>query len=608
MSSIIVKKNIPEYNDSFDNDTSLNKEETKSEILFSSEESYNMFNKNRILENQNFYEILYKNQEPFSLNKEEDNLFNILESATTNKNYFIKIDDSKEPHEEDKNSLIKGKSLIGKKTKSNHQQEDAETVEMNDNSDKKDKQKSDKKSKDEQKIINDFKQTFFSIYIRTIFESSENLFNCIKSLIFFLLVNLFVHSDDKNNKHYNENNNFINNLETNFNKWKWKEILKEYFTVVLPNEEYILFLNKILDVCEDKKNDPENKNTIELLDLTPFKYFKEVIDKGFGKQHNYSNGKQMIKNILDRIKCLILQIVKKNIKEIKEEKIVNNNINQNFIDSQSDNSGNNLDEELNNDFKAINVNKVNDNNNLQINDNNKSTNYSSNDTNITKTFKIEKKIRRDNLLNVLKNMILKAFEIVFKGKIQKKNIFYVSKPLKDNEEKKEGSDFTEYAEKLKEELKINKVNKEVENLIKMTKKEFLKGIMEDKYKEFITKKEFLEIDEEEQKTYFKNLKCKIKAIEIFKSNDLDGLILLTKLINIDQDFYIKIINPENFEKTIKILDVYKDFNIYLNFGYNKDNEDNEDNVDKYITKRRDKLEKIINDIICEKKAKINKVK
>ena len=307
-------------------------------------------------------------------------------------------------------------------------------------------------------------------------------------------------------------------------------------------------------------------------------------------------------------KCLILQIVKKNIKEIKEEKIVNNNINQNFIDSQSDNSGNNLDEELNNDFKAINVNKVNDNNNLQINDNNKSTNYSSNDTNITKTFKIEKKIRRDNLLNVLKNMILKAFEIVFKGKIQKKNIFYVSKPLKDNEEKKEGSDFTEYAEKLKEELKINKVNKEVENLIKMTKKEFLKGIMEDKYKEFITKKEFLEIDEEEQKTYFKNLKCKIKAIEIFKSNDLDGLILLTKLINIDQDFYIKIINPENFEKTIKILDVYKDFNIYLNFGYNKDNEDNEDNVDKYITKRRDKLEKIINDIICEKKAKINKVK
>ena len=604
MSSISTKKNICEFNDSFDNDTSLNKEETKSKNVFSSEALNNMFNNTRQLENPNLFEILNKNPDLISLSNEDDNRRYFIESPPTDKNYDLKNEDSKVIHEEEQNNLTKEKSFIGKKTKSNHQQEDAETIEINDNSDKKDESKNDKKSENEQNNINEFKQPYFCTFIGKILELSEKSVNFTKYLIFFLLVNIFVHSNDKNKENYEKNENFINDLETNFNVWKWKEILEKYFTVIEPNEENILFLKRILSIYEDKKNEPENKNAIELLGLTPFEYFKKVIDKGFGDQHNYSIDKRMIKCISKIIKCLIRLIEKKEIKEIKEGKLENNNINQNFIDSQSDNSDKNLDEELiNNDFNNINENKVN-NNNLQINDNNKSTKCASNDTNITKTYKIEKKIRRDNLTNVLKNMILKAFDKVFIGKSPKELIFFISKK-KEEEKDFMDTNFDEYTKKFTK-IKIN----EVEELRKTNKNEFLKEIMKDNeniYIKYISKEEFFQIDKDEQIRYFKNLKCKIKAIEIFKSNDLDGLILLTKLINIDQDYNIKIINSENFEKTIKILDFYKDFIIYLNFGY-KDNVDNEDNLDKYITKRRDKLEEIINDIIQEKKAKINKFK
>ena len=178
-------------------------------------------------------------------------------------------------------------------------------------------------------------------------------------------------------------------------------------------------------------------------------------------------------------------------------------------------------------------------------------------------------------------MILKAFKIVLEKTIKKNNFFSEEKiqkkkfcvsgikQSKDKKEKKEEldfmqTDFTEYAEKLKEDLKINAVKEEAENLIKIKKKDFLKGIMEDKYSEFISKKVFFDDDEEEQKAYFKKLNCKIKAIEIFESKDLEGLILLTKLINIDQDFNIKIINPDDFEEIIQKLEGNQNFSINLN--------------------------------------------
>ena len=209
-------------------------------------------------------------------------------------------------------------------------------------------------------------------------------------------------------------------------------------------------------------------------------------------------------------------------------------------------------------------------------------------------------------------MILKAFKIVFEETIKKNNFFsqektqkkkfciYKLKQSKDKKEKKEESDFmqtdfTEYSELLKEDLKINKANKEVENLIKMTKKEFLKGIMEDKYKDFITKEMFFESDEEEQKAYFKKQNCKIKAIEIFESNDLEGLILLTKLINIDQDFNMKIINPENFEKIIQKLEGHQNFSINLN--------DTEyENIKRRRNKLEEKAKKYIKQLHEEKKV------
>ena len=50
---------------------------------------------------------------------------------------------------------------------------------------------------------------------------------------------------------------------------------------------------------------------------------------------------------------------------------------------------------------------------------------------------------------------------------------------------------------------------------------------------------------------YKNHKCKEMAIYIFNSLNLDGLILLTKLITIEKGQYIKIKNSKEFTNAIK---------------------------------------------------------
>ena len=97
---------------------------------------------------------------------------------------------------------------------------------------------------------------------------------------------------------------------------------------------------------------------------------------------------------------------------------------------------------------------------------------------------------------------------------------------------------------------------------------------------------------------YKNIKCKIKAIKILQTLDLDGLILLTKLITIEQQQYIKIKNSEVFEKTIKSK-IDPDFNLDLT-----DNEKSE--IENQIKFLRNKIEN--NNSFLKKKKKRNESK
>ena len=82
---------------------------------------------------------------------------------------------------------------------------------------------------------------------------------------------------------------------------------------------------------------------------------------------------------------------------------------------------------------------------------------------------------------------------------------------------------------------------------------------------------FFTEDEEKQRRNYENSKCRNLAYELFETNNLEGLILLTKLIKLDKQKdkegndkeYIKILNAKNFEITINLLKGYEDFKLDL---------------------------------------------
>ena len=82
---------------------------------------------------------------------------------------------------------------------------------------------------------------------------------------------------------------------------------------------------------------------------------------------------------------------------------------------------------------------------------------------------------------------------------------------------------------------------------------------------------FFTEDEKKQKNNYENSKCRNLAYELFETNNLEGLILLTKLIKLDKKkdkkdndkTYIKILNAKKFEIAINILKGYEDFKLDL---------------------------------------------
>ena len=154
---------------------------------------------------------------------------------------------------------------------------------------------------------------------------------------------------------------------------------------------------------------------------------------------------------------------------------------------------------------------------------------------------------------------------------------------KKNSLKYFNSDFTELATKILGKNYIK--NEEALDLIKKRKIKFLKKI----------KKEVLEKDKEEQRIYYKNLKCKDIAIHFLTTNNYDILKKLQKYIKDGDDKYIRIRNYEGFENVIKS---YFDENISLELIKAEE---------KNIEVRFKKLNKIADDLIYDvKNANKNK--
>ena len=123
------------------------------------------------------------------------------------------------------------------------------------------------------------------------------------------------------------------------------------------------------------------------------------------------------------------------------------------------------------------------------------------------------------------------------------------------------NDFTDIVEEYKLSDKIK--NNKVKDLIKLPKKEFLRRMVSDG--------NFFTEDEKKQKNNYENSKCRNLAYELFETNNLEGLIFLTKLIKLDKQkdkegndkIYIKILNAKNFEIAINMLKGYEDFKLDL---------------------------------------------
>ena len=206
---------------------------------------------------------------------------------------------------------------------------------------------------------------------------------------------------------------------------------------------------------------------------------------------------------------------------------------------------------------------------------------------ITKLFKAiiniskenEKKIRKDDLFNRLKTMIVDYFLYEF----NQKNDEYKLKKI--NNKKNEKSDIiprqmnkeidknfmnSDFSEILRYYKNLNgyqnmKESNGVEELINKSKIDFLKWIMKKENEN--ERKKFFELDIQEQEKNYKNTKCKKMVLNFFETKNLDGLILSIKLTKIDvhgEKKYLKILNQEEFLSSIKKLEGCNDFSIDLN--------------------------------------------
>ena len=356
---------------------------------------------------------------------------------------------------------------------------------------------------------------------------------------------------------------FINEC---FDKSKWEKIFEKYIKLdTLQKNEKKEILNTIKNVL--KINDYYNKS-YNLLIRQPYQFEKYIIEKYYKNEKEITNHQIRGNSVFNVFKGLINNLkIKSNIMEIDEDKNEHSNM------SITNNDVINKEEKLN--FDLFN-NRFSD-NNINIYDEMPQKNDSTRNSTNIEAEGIKKENRMNNLSKRLKSMIKDAFfEKLYEcmpniketfekekaNKIENKNI--KKELIKQTDEDFWNSNFTEIIN----DLEINiKGNEKALELVSKTKKDFLQEIMEDEERE----KKFFEIEENNQKQSYKNLKYKNIAIQIFEDLNMDGVIILTKLITIEQDQYIKIKNPEEFESVIKS-EFFKKYNFNVNLTkYEKNN-------------------------------------
>ena len=393
----------------------------------------------------------------------------------------------------------------------------------------------------------------------------------------------------------NKNNNeIINSLKTNFfdffmNAYEQLEKEKDYdeaiqnFTNTLNDLKWIdLLKNYSMDFSIS--NLEENKEILFLLEKTPLLYIEEILSKivSFENDNQYDFHVKKVRDIFKTIKCLInaeKRSANKNDKKI---------LNQEEFDEINIKRIDNIEEPLEN-LSAISFNfHQNDKNNIfKISNTYKeqSTNFKTTQTNTQKYNEIKKNNRKDNLSNRLKTMILYGFAREFN-----QNNFgfkFPKKPKSEsnaniNEETNSGffqTNFENFYYENNPQIKGNNTNnshnkneenfnllEEANKLLKMTKLEFLRFIMNDNIK----RENFFEMDKNEQIEKYQNLKCRNLALNLFKTKNFDGLILLINFIIIDQKLYWRINNAKLFENTIRTLNGFEDFNLMLTINEMKE--------------------------------------
>ena len=221
-------------------------------------------------------------------------------------------------------------------------------------------------------------------------------------------------------------------------------------------------------------------------------------------------------------------------------------------------------------------------------------NWNQINTNINRDFNTKrKKIRKDNLLLILKKTVMSNFIDDFNEKnntesnekdkepnfykIDKKEIEKFIKQEKNNVFF--NSDFSGIVGRYKEDEEKKKTMKESEEakmLIKINKSDYLLNkIKEQKEKEGQEKQEYSIFQNyiDKKRKEIQNNKCKKVIFEFFKKKNLKGLILLLNCIKPEKQYYLKINNANVFKEAIISKYGPNSFTIDLNEEENEEIED-----------------------------------
>ena len=409
------------------------------------------------------------------------------------------------------------------------------------------------------KIINNLE--IIKITKENINKNNNEIINSLKTIFFDFFMNAYEQLEKE--KDYDK---AIQNFTNTLNDLKWIDLLKNYsMDFSISNLE-------------------ENKEILFLLEKTPLLYIEEILSKivSFENDNQYDFHVKIVRDIFKTIKCLInaeKRSANKNDKKI---------LNQEEFDEINIKRIDNIEEPLEN-LSAISFNfHQNDKNNIFKISNSyreQSTNFKTTQTNTQKYNEIKKNNRKDNLFNRLKTMILYGFAREFN-----QNNFgfkFPKKPKSEsnaniNEETNSGffqTNFENFYYENNPQIKGNNTNnshnkneenfnllEEANKLLKMTKLEFLRFIMNDNIK----RENFFEMDKNEKIKKYQNLKCRNLALNLFKTKNFDGLILLINFIIIDQKLYWRINNAKLFENTIRTLNGFEDFNLMLTINEMKE--------------------------------------